>query len=157
MECGESMNSFTNSPVSGCKRTRYARRPRRAAVVTEFAICGPILFFFFFAALEFSRVNMIRQTVENAVYEGCRRGIVPGATADDCRNAALGVLNTISANNATVTVDPSVISQNTTEVTVAVSVPINSNSWVAPFFFRDRSIANSMTLRRERFSTSSVP
>jgi hypothetical protein len=100
---------------------------------------------------------MIRQTVENAVYEGSRRGIVPGATADDCRNAAQAVLNTISTNDAEVTVAPSAITPNTSQVTVSISVPINSNSWVAPFFFRDRTIANSMTLRRERFSTSSVP
>ena len=64
------------------------RRTRTAAVVVEFAICAPILFLFFFASLEFSRVNMIRQSVENAVYEGARRGIVPGATAANCRASA---------------------------------------------------------------------
>ena len=49
----------------------------------EVAFCLPLLFFFFLSALEFARVNMIRQTVENAVYEGSRRGVVPGATADE--------------------------------------------------------------------------
>jgi Flp pilus assembly protein TadG len=146
----------THKPSRNCRKSRW-RQSHRGAVVTEFAICAPILFLFFFAALEFSRVNMIRQSVENAVYEGSRRGIVPGATADDCRNSAQVILNTISVNDATVTVTPAAITPQTTEVTVEVSVPINSNSWVAPFFFRDRTIANSMTLRRERFSTSSVP
>jgi Flp pilus assembly protein TadG len=129
----------------------------KGAVVTEFAICAPILFFFFFTALEFSRVNMIRQTIENATYEGSRRGIVPGATADDCRNAAQAVLNTISTNGANITVTPSVIVPDTSEVTVAVTVPLNSNAWVTPVFFKDKSLSNSMTLRRERFNTSSVP
>jgi Flp pilus assembly protein TadG len=151
------MTDLMNRPSTDRNRERRRRWSPRGAVVTEFAICAPILFFFFFAALEFSRVNMIRQSVENAVYEGSRRGIVPGATADDCRNAAQVVLNSVSANSATVTVTPSVISPATPEVPVSISVPINSNSWVAPFFFRDRTIANSMTLRRERFSTSSVP
>jgi Flp pilus assembly protein TadG len=143
--------------INACKQRCRSRRELSGVVTTEFAICAPILFFFFFAALEFSRVNMIRQSVENAVYEGCRRGIVPGATADDCRNSAQVVLNSISANSATVTVTPSVITPNTSSITVEISVPLNSNSWVAPFFFRDRSIANSMTLSRERFSTNSVP
>jgi Flp pilus assembly protein TadG len=137
--------------------TNGPRRVRRGAVVVEFALCAPLLFMFFFAALEFGRVNMIRQSIENAVYEGCRRGIVPGATAENCRAAAQAVLNTVSVNAATVTVTPSVITDDTPEVTVAISVPINSNSWVAPFFFRDRTLSNSMTLRRERFNTSSVP
>ena len=130
---------------------------RTAAVVVEFAICAPILFLFFFASLEFSRVNMIRQSVENAVYEGARRGIVPGATADNCRASAQVVLNSISARDATINVTPSVITKNTPEITVAVSVPVNNNSWVFPFFFRDKTIASNMTLQRERFETSSVP
>lgn len=136
---------------------RGKRQNRTAAVVAEFAICAPILFLFFFASLEFSRVNMIRQSVENAVYEGARRGIVPGATAANCRDSAQVVLNSISAGGATITVTPSVISKDTPLVTVAVSVPVNSNSWVVPFFFEGRVIQSQMTLRRERFETSSVP
>ncbi|MEX2092873.1 MAG: TadE/TadG family type IV pilus assembly protein, partial [Pirellulales bacterium] len=83
---------------------RGRRQTRSAAVVVEFAICAPILFLFFFASLEFSRVNMIRQSVENAVYEGARRGIVPGATADNCRASAQAVLNSVSTTGATITV-----------------------------------------------------
>jgi Flp pilus assembly protein TadG len=139
-----------------CRR-RGLRRARWGVVTVEFAICAPILFFIFFAALEFSRVNMIRQSVENAVYEGSRRGIVPGATAADCRMAAQGVLNTVMARNATIDVTPAVITADTPEVTVAVAVPINGNSWVAPLFFDGKSVRNSMTLRRERFNTNSVP
>jgi Flp pilus assembly protein TadG len=139
------------------KNLRHNRRDRLAAVVVEFAICAPILFLFFFASLEFSRVNMIRQSVENAVYEGARRGIVPGATAANCRASAQLVLNSISATGATITVIPSVITKDTPEVTVAVTVPVNNNSWVIPVFFEGRNISSSMTLRRERFETSSVP
>ncbi|MEX0642775.1 MAG: TadE/TadG family type IV pilus assembly protein [Pirellulales bacterium] len=132
-------------------------RARLGVVTVEFAICAPILFFIFFAALEFGRVNMIRQSVENAVYEGSRRGIVPGATADDCRTAARGVLNTVSVSGATIDVVPAVITPDTSQVTVSVTVPINNNSWVAPMFFKDKTLTNSMTLRRERFNTNSVP
>src|SRR3989304_7544629 len=91
---------------------RRRRRTRAAAVVVEFAICAPILFLFFFASLEFSRVNMIRQSVENAVYEGARRGIVPGATADNCRASALTVLNSISASGATIRGTPAANTQD---------------------------------------------
>jgi Flp pilus assembly protein TadG len=146
-----------NARIKIGKRRSAARRLSSGAVVVEFAICAPILFLFFFASLEFARVNMIRQTIENAIYEGSRRGIVPGATADDCRNAAQAVLNTVSANDAQITVTPAVITPDTTEVTVEVTVPINSNSWVVPFFFKDKSLSNSMTLRREKMNTSSVP
>ena len=108
------------------------------------------VFLFTFASLEFSRVNMIGQTVENAMYEGCRRGIVPGATAQDVENSAQQVLNAILASNAQITVSPTVIDEDTPEVTVSIVVPINDNSWVAPLFFDGMNVSNSMTLRRER-------
>ena len=143
--------------MSTHQRKRCWRRAHRGAVVVEFAICAPILFLMFFAALEFGRVNMIRQSIENAVYEGCRRGIVPGATAADCQAAAQIVLNSISANGADIDVTPAAITDDTEEVTVAISVPVNSNSWVVPLFFKDKVISNSMTLRRERYNSQRVP
>jgi Flp pilus assembly protein TadG len=146
-----------NRPVNFHRHSQAKRRRRSGAVVVEFAICAPILFLFFFASLEFSRVNMIRQTIENATYEGSRRGIVPGAKASDCKNAAQLVLNTVSTNDATITVTPSVIVPETSQVTVRVTVPIDSNSWISPFFFKNKSLTNSMTMRRERFSSNSVP
>lgn len=139
------------------RRRSCVRRIRLGAVVVEFAICAPILFMFFFASLEFSRVNMIRQSIENAAYEGARRGIVPGATAADCRASAQAVLNSVMARNATITVTPAVIVRNTPEVTVAISVPVNSNSWVIPVFFANRTVSGTMTLKRERTETTSVP
>jgi Flp pilus assembly protein TadG len=138
-------------------RRNKRRTSRRGAVVVEMAICLPLLFFFFLTALEFSRVNMIRQTVENAVYEGSRRGVVPGATADDCRNAAQAVLNSVSTNDADIEVEPATLNDSVSEVTVSIEVPVNSNSWVVPFFFQDRVISSSMTLRKERYGTSRVP
>lgn len=132
---------------------RHARkRARTGAVLVEFAICAPVLFMVFFASLEFSRVNMIRQSVENAVYEGSRRGIVPGATADDCRASAQEVLDCIFASDAQIDVSPSEIDDETDEITVSVTVPVNSNSWVVPLFFDNMSVSGSMTLRRERYS-----
>jgi hypothetical protein len=66
-------------------------------------------------------------------------------------------LNTVSTNNATIDVTPTVITSNTPEVTVEISVPINDNSWVPPLFFENKNLVNSMTLQRERDSTTSVP
>ena len=134
--------------------TRYQNRrallARCGATTVEFALCLPVLFLFTFAALEFSRVNMIRQSVENATYEGCRRGIVPGATVQDVRDATQEVLDTILAQNAQISILPTVITKDTPEVSVTIAVPINSNSWVAPLFFNGKTVAGTMTLQRER-------
>lgn len=146
------INHATRHQPKRLPRNRRRKKTRAGAVFVEFAICAQILFMLFFGSLEFSRVHMMRQSVENAVYEGSRRGIVPGATADDCRAAAQLILNAISANGAQIDVTPAVIDDDTTEVTVSITVPMNSNSWVAPLFFKDLTVSGSMTLRRERFS-----
>ena len=83
---------------------------------------------------------MIRQTVENAVYEGCRRGIVPGATAEDVADATQRCSTRSRPGMLEITVEPTVITEDTAEVTVSVEVPINDNTWVTPLFFADRQV-----------------
>lgn len=131
-------------------------RKRLGTTTVEFALCAPILFLFTFASFEYSRVNSLRQTAENAVYEGCRRGIVPGATVADVQASTQLVLDSVFARNATITVTPAVITKDTSRVTVDVTIPLDDNSWVAPNFFRGREVTSSLTLARERGLNSSV-
>lgn len=109
----------------------------------------PLLFLFFFAAFEFCRVAMIRHTVDNAVYEGCRLAIVPGATADEARQAAESVLNSLALTGTNVTVSPADIDHGTSEVTVTVEVDLDNNTFVPPQFTGGDTITRSLTLQRE--------
>ncbi|WP_425397521.1 TadE/TadG family type IV pilus assembly protein [Aeoliella sp.] len=131
-------------------------RNRRGTTTVEFALCAPILFLFTFASFEYSRVNSLRQTAENAVYEGCRRGIVPGATVADVQASTQLVLDSVFTRNSTIAVTPSVITEDTSEVTVDVTIPLDDNSWVFPNFFKGREVSSTLTLARERGLNSSV-
>lgn len=122
---------------------------RRGATLVEFALVIPIVFLLFFAAVEFSRVAMIRHTVDNAVYEAARVAIVPGSTALDAQNEARRVLSSVDVNLPSIVVTPSRIERTTPEVSVRVTVPLNANSFVPPQFFAGRSITRELTLRRE--------
>ncbi len=125
-------------------------KPRCGAVTVEFAIALPVLLLFTFAGLEFSRVNMIRNTVINAAYEGARRGIVPGATAADCELAATELLDLVDINGGSAVVSPTTINSDTESVTVTVTVPITSaNAFLTPQFFFGKTISSSVTLERE--------
>jgi Flp pilus assembly protein TadG len=117
--------------------------------MVEFAMVTPLLFLFFFAAFEFCRVAMIRHTVDNAVYEGCRLAIVPGATADEARQAAESVLNSLALTGTNVTVSPADIDHGTSEVTVTVEVDLDNNTFVPPQFTGGDTITRSLTLQRE--------
>jgi Flp pilus assembly protein TadG len=133
------------------------RGTRRGTTTVEFAVCLPLVLLLFFGAFEFSRVNMLRHTLSEAAYEGARRGIVPGATADDVRTVTTNVLSTAFASSYTIDVAPEEISSDEPEVTVSISLPVADNSWVSSFFFTNSTLTKSFTLRREKYDTATVP
>lgn len=124
-------------------------RDRQGAAAVEFAMVAPLLFLFFFAAFEFCRVAMIRHTADNAVYEGCRAGIIPGATNIDAQREAERIMASLGVTNVNVTVTPSKIEQDTPDVTVRMEVPLDTNSFVPNQFVAGRSIVRELTLQRE--------
>jgi hypothetical protein len=131
----------------------HRKLSRRAGTTTlEFAVVAPAVFLLFFAAYEFTRMSMIRHTVEMAAYEGARRGIVPGATVDDAIARANQVLAGVGTHNATVTVTPNPITSQTSQITVAIQVPMDSNSWIVPRFLQGIKFDRSFTLGRENVS-----
>ena len=125
------------------------RSHRRGAVTVEFALVVPILFLFVFGIIESARLNMLRNSLENAAYEGARRGIIPGATAADAKVEAERVLDAVNVGNASVAVSPAAIHSTTPEITVTVSVPLNGASWVIYVSARNNVMTRSITLTRE--------
>jgi Flp pilus assembly protein TadG len=119
----------------------------------EFALTAPIVFLLFFAAFEFSRMNMVRHTADIAAYEGAREGIVAGATSDEVRDRVLDMLSTVAITQAVVTVTPATIESSTREVRVEVDVPVAPNSWLTPRFLSDLHIQSTSTLAREGFTS----
>ena len=122
---------------------------RRGAAMVEFAIVAPLLFFLFFAAFEFCRVAMIRHTVDNAVYEGCRQAIIPGATAGAARDKVETILGTLGVSGSTISVRPAMIDNRTSEITLTVEVSLDENTFVPPQLSGGNTITRSLTMRRE--------
>lgn len=133
------------------KRNRRVRR--RGATVVEFAIVAPVFFLVLMAMFEFTRLNVLRHTADNAAYEAARVAMVPGATADDARREAARLLGVVGARGASIDIRPGVITPATDSVTVSIRVPLDANGWVAPRFTRGRTLESSSTLRTERVRT----
>ena len=125
-------------------------KARNGATTVELAIVLPVLFLFTFAGIEFARANQLRNTAENAAYEGARRGIVPGATASECETAAQDMLDLVGVPSATVTVQPDPFLDTTDEVTVTVQIPMTAaNGYMTPGFFLGKTLTASITVQRE--------
>ena len=130
--------------------TKRQKQRRRGAATVEFAFVGTALFVILFAGIEFARANMVRNTIENAAYEGARAGIVSGATNGECSAAASAYLQITGIHDATVNVTPPILDNTVTEVTVAITVPMNlQNGYIFPRFFLGKTLASSITLSRE--------
>ncbi len=122
---------------------------RRGTTAVEFAIVAPIAFFVVFGGIELSRISMIRNTAEIAVYEGARAGIVPGATTAQVIAAVNNYLNISGISNATVTVTPNAITNETPQIQVDVDIPISGNTWVVAKLAAGYTVKKSCSLSRE--------
>lgn len=124
--------------------------PRSGAITAEFALALPILLAFVFASFEFGRANMIRHTAQNAAYEGARTAIVPGATAESALAVSEAMLAIVGVNDGSISITPSVLGLDDEMVTIDISVPIDTNCYIAPLFLSGRNLRASCTLNREK-------
>ncbi len=138
-----------------------ARRPilnhtknRAGGVAVETAVVLPVLFMMMFGAVDCARLNMVRNTAQNAAYEGARNAITPGATASDAATVAQKVLNGVGIKNYTVSVSPSTITTATDTVTVTITVPLKDNSWTAAASRTTRNMVRSCTMSVEKTKRS---
>lgn len=131
------------SPASGSSPCR-----RRGATTVEVALTFPLLMLILTFSIEAARLNTLRNTIENAAYEGARRGIIPGASATDVQTIALKIMKTVNAQDVVVSTNPSTITSSTRSLTVTIDVPLASNSWVGKP--TARHMIRSCTLSRER-------
>ncbi len=136
-------------PIAFRNSIQRSTRRRRGAVAVEMAVTVGLVFFFFFAALEMCRVSMMRHTVEHALYEGARQGIVPGATVADVQTRAQGVMRTIGIRTAVIDVNPAVIDNSTPEVSVRIRMPLDQNLFAPAFFFRGLTLDRTFVIQRE--------
>ncbi|XZE17713.1 TadE/TadG family type IV pilus assembly protein [Pirellulaceae bacterium SH449] len=133
--------------------TRHSNRVlanRLGAHTVEFAMVLPIIMLFVMAGIEFARLNLLRHVVENASYEAARHVIVPGANTNEAEQVASKMLGLLGAKGATITVSPSPILEETTEVSVKVVLPAAGNLWLAGRFAQNLSIQSETKLLTER-------
>lgn len=122
---------------------------RSGKVSVEFALTMPVALMLTFGIVEFARVNMIRNTAQNAAYEGARSAIIPGGTAERAATRANLIMSTIYAKNVDVTIDPPVITDSTPKVKVSISVPLGINMWITPRYFVNQTMVRTCELTRE--------
>jgi Flp pilus assembly protein TadG len=132
-------------------------RARHAAAAVEFALAAPIFFLFVFGLVEVGRACMVNEMLTEAARQGCRVGIIEGTSSATIQQAATSYLSGVGINGETANVVINDQAANSveaatmpayTEITVQVSVPVSSVTWV-PTWFVPGTISAQYTMRRE--------
>ncbi len=123
-------------------------RNRQGAVAVEFAIVLPIIMIVFLGLIMITQMVFIRDSAQQAAYEGARRGMAIQASTDSCKKTTVEYLEQFGIVDAVVTIDPVNLQPGTERVTVNVEVPMKSNSWIgiSPL---SKSVSTSITLTRK--------
>ncbi len=149
-------------PAAGFRQCRPARprgvgrrggEARRCGVsVIEFAIVANVLFLTVFICIEFARLNMIRNMVQDAAYFAARTAMVPGATEQDAIAEAERILAILNTQGAAIEVNGgSAVTDDTQELRVRVTVPLRENALFTPAFTGNKEIEAIARMKTERY------
>jgi Flp pilus assembly protein TadG len=105
-----------------------------------------------FGMIEYGRMVMVQQVITNASREGARRAVLDGATSTEVTTAVSTYLTNASVSGGSCTINPSnpASAAAGAPVTVTVSVPFSSVSWLpAPMYLGGKTLSAATTMRRE--------
>lgn len=117
----------------------------------EFAIVAIPLFLFIFTCVEFGRVMMTLQTLDEAARVGCRAAVLGGASADTAKAAAREVLD-VAGLPGTITVEPDPLetAELWSPISVNIQLSVSDATWLpVPRFLTDQTLSASSTLPKE--------
>jgi Flp pilus assembly protein TadG len=149
-----SLSSRTSNGLNGglSSPRRGARSIRRGAALVEFALVAPIFLTFVVGSIELGRAIVVQEALTNASREGARVGILDTATTSDVTAAVNSYLSGVSISGATTDVSPTDPGTYPvgTQVTVTVSIPYASVTWVpSPWFLKNATLAATTVMQRQ--------
>lgn len=133
-------------------RPKTTEEKRSGAATVEFAICAPLLIMIGFASIETANVLFLKQILAQSAYEGARFAALPDSAASDIVNRSKDILNARGITNATVSVSPANVSDQTskgTAIAVSVSAPATANAIIPLTFFRNSTMSKKVVMVRQ--------
>ena len=124
---------------------------RSGAAIIEFAICLPIFFLIAIGTVETCRMIYLRQSLKIAAYECARVAIVPGSKDSDVVNQGNAILIGRRLKDFTLETTPSSVShlKYGDLFKVEISIPAEPNALVGAWFYKNRTIHESVTIMAE--------
>ncbi len=122
----------------------------------EFALTIPILVLLTLGMVEISQAVLTKQLLVNAARDGARSATLEGASSQQITTSVQEFLSGASISNASVSISPLplTLAQGGDPVSVTVSVPFSSISWLpSPMFMGGIDLSATVVMRREVFTS----
>jgi Flp pilus assembly protein TadG len=135
------------------RKKRQPRESRRGAAVVEFALIAPLFLSIIAGIIELGRAIEVVQLLTNASREGARVGSFDTTTqASTITTAVNAYLSKAGISGATTTVSPNPPSaaSDGQSISVTVSIPFSSVSWLpTPFYLGGQSLQATSVMCRQ--------
>jgi Flp pilus assembly protein TadG len=139
--------------LPNCNHSRKARSDRRRGVAAvEFALIAPFFLLITLGMVELGRAMMVKTALSDAACKGCRAGILNqngnasitaavtslmqgnGFDTTKFNPPSIGaIITTVTAPDGT-TLSDALDAPSGSVVSVQVSIPVSSTTWVTPFY-----------------------
>jgi Flp pilus assembly protein TadG len=133
---------------SGSRR----RLARRGAAAVEFALVAPLFFTVILGIIEFGRMLMVQEILVNAAREGARAAVVPAETDSQVTTVVTNYMTAAGISGYTETLTPALSTNPTsgTALTVTVSVPCSTVSWLGgSTWFSGKTLTSTVVMVKE--------
>jgi Flp pilus assembly protein TadG len=131
------------------------KKRRQGGSTVELPFVAPIVLFMFLGVVELGRALMVIHLLNNAAEAGARVGVIEGKSSANITTTVNGALTAVGISSDTVSVTANDGSADAStaqagdEITVKVSVPVGSVSWVPGMRYLSGSLQGQYTMRRE--------
>jgi Flp pilus assembly protein TadG len=134
------------------------RRPGMGASAVEFAIVAPVFFMIVLGMVEMGRAFMVLEQLTEAARRACRVAVVDGTSSATIKQTAVDYLTGVGIKGETASISindqplDTVEAMNTpsyTEITVVITVPVASCTWLPGGLFLSGNLSGQYTMRRE--------
>ncbi len=134
------------------------RRPGMGASAVEFAIVAPVFFMLVLGLIEMGRACMVLEQLTESARRACRVAVVDGTSSAIIQQTAIDYLTSVGIQGETAGVSINDQPLNTieamnmpsyTEITVVVTIPVGSCTWLPGGLFLSGTLSGQYTMRRE--------
>lgn len=125
---------------------------RYGSVAVEFAFVAPVFFVMVLGVFEFGRAMMVQTLLTSAAQQGARAGALNGAQLANVTATVNNYLSGAGVTGASTACSPSPPSNAApgTDITVTVSIPYSSVSWIpSPKYLKTATLASTAIVQRE--------